>query len=91
MSDNHTSDDSDAHIAQREAQVADELAQPRRRSSRSRVRQVLTAGGFPADVFAEGEVARDVRRGRRPTPDLSAYRGHERVTVANLEDDPADV
>jgi hypothetical protein len=54
----------------------------------SRVRQVLTAGGFPADVFAEGEAARDVRRGKRPTVDLSGYRGHERV--ANLEDDPAD-
>jgi hypothetical protein len=90
MPDNPASDDSAARIAQREAQVADEPAQPRRRRP-SRVEKVLTAGGFPADVFAEGEAARDVRRGKRPTPDLSDYRGHERVAVANLEDDPADV
>jgi hypothetical protein len=81
------SDDSDARTAQTEAQVADEPAQPRRRSS-SRV--VHNASGAQPDVFVEGEAARDVQRGKRPTPDLSAYRGHERVTVANLEDDPAD-
>jgi hypothetical protein len=83
-----TSDDSDAHIAQTDTQVADELAQPRRRSS-SRVRQVHNASGIP-DAFAEGGAARELRRGKRPTPDLSAYRGHERVAVANLEDDEAD-
>jgi hypothetical protein len=84
MSDDDTSNESDARIAQREAQVADEPAQPRRRSS-SRVRQVPNASGIP-DAFAEGADVRELRRGKRPErPDLS---GHERVAVANLEDDP---
>jgi hypothetical protein len=89
MPDNHTSDDSDARTAQREAQVADEPAQPRRRNSS--VQKIYSnASGIP-DLFVEGEAARQVRRGKRPErPDMSAYRGHERVAVANLEDDPAD-
>jgi hypothetical protein len=62
----------------------DDPALPRRRPGQ--VRQIHNAGGLP-DVFAEGEAARDVRRGKRPTPDLSAYRGHERVGVPSLEDD----
>jgi hypothetical protein len=84
MPDGPTTDDSDTRLAQLDAQVADESAQSRRRSSR--VEKIHTAGG-PIDAFAEGEAARDVRRGKRPTPDLSAYRGHERIAVANLEDD----
>jgi hypothetical protein len=59
---------------------------PRRRPS-GRVRVVPTVGGI-LDAFAEGEAARQVRRSQRPErPDMSAYRGHERITVANLEDD----
>ena len=85
-----TSDDSDEHIAQREAQVADDPAQPRRRRP-GQVRQVHNASGAQPDAFAEGAPARELRRGKRPAVDLSAYRGHERAPVANLEDDPADV
>jgi hypothetical protein len=77
MSNDPTNDDGDA-------QGADEPAKPRQRS---RVGQIPTLSGF-LDAFAEGEAARDVRRSKRPTPpNLSAYRGHERVPVANLEDD----
>ena len=36
----------------------------------SHVRQVLTAGGFPADVFAEGEAARNIRRFLETGPEM---------------------
>jgi hypothetical protein len=86
MPNNPASDDSDEHIAQREAQVADEPAQPRRLRA-GQVQQVHNVAGLP-DVFVEGAPARQVRRGRRYAPDMSAYRGHERPVIANLEDDP---
>jgi hypothetical protein len=67
----------------------DATERPRQRPS-ARVRTVPTVGGL-LDAFVEGEAARQVRRGRRPErPDMSAYRGHERISVANLEDDATD-
>ena len=79
-------DDTDARIAKREAQVAERL---RRRSS-SRVREIHNAGGGLPDVFVEGHAVREIRRTERARPDLTDYRGHERITVANLEDDEDD-
>jgi hypothetical protein len=62
-----------------------ELERPRRRRA-GQVRQLPNVSG-PADAFAEGAPVRELRLGNRPTPDLSDYRGHDRVGVANLEDD----
>jgi hypothetical protein len=63
----------------------DEAERPRRRRA-GQVRQIHNVSGIP-DAFVEGAPARELRRGNRPAPDLSDYRGHERVGVANLEDD----
>jgi hypothetical protein len=65
---------------------ADDEPEPRRRPSGHVQKVHNTSGGRP-DVYVEGRAARQVRRGERPTADLSGYTGHERVVIANLEDE----
>jgi hypothetical protein len=79
-------DEHDADNARTEFELAEIAAERPRRRSASRVLQIHNVAGIP-DAFAEGADVRELRRGKRPTPDLSDYRGHERVGVANLEDD----
>jgi hypothetical protein len=83
MPDEPTGNESDARIAQTEAH--DHVERPPRRRP-GQVHKIHTVAGLP-DIFAEGAPARELRRIGRQQPDLSAYRGHERPVIANLEDD----
>jgi hypothetical protein len=50
------------------------------------VRSPNASGACP-DLFVEGQAVRELRRTGREHPSPADYRGHERITVANLEDD----
>ncbi len=65
----------------------DEAAERPRRRSSSPVREIPNASGACPDLFVEGQAVRELRRTGREQPSLADYRGHDRITVANLEDD----